>query len=60
MAFQLGTNWSVLSQMSGPIQGPLLPYEAFSESSFIFRNVADRHLHAAVARHRARKFASDD
>jgi hypothetical protein len=24
MAFQFGTNWSVLSKMSGPIQGPLL------------------------------------
>jgi cytochrome bd ubiquinol oxidase subunit I len=30
MAFQLGTNWSVLSNMSGPIQGPLLSYEAFT------------------------------
>src|ERR1700730_4444560 len=28
MAFQFGTNWSVLSKMSGPIQGPLLAYEA--------------------------------
>src|SRR6201999_1549144 len=30
MAFQFGTNWSVLSKMSGPIQGPLLAYEAFT------------------------------
>src|SRR3977135_1516186 len=30
MAFQFGTNWSVLSKMSGPIQGPLLSYETFS------------------------------
>jgi len=30
MAFQFGTNWSVLSRMSGPIQGPLLTYEAFT------------------------------
>jgi cytochrome bd ubiquinol oxidase subunit I len=30
MAFQFGTNWSVLSRMSGPIQGPLLSYEAFT------------------------------
>jgi cytochrome bd ubiquinol oxidase subunit I len=30
MAFQFGTNWSVLSNMSGPIQGPLLSYEAFT------------------------------
>src|SRR5476649_2186018 len=30
MAFQLGTNWSVLSRMSGPIQGPLLMYETFT------------------------------
>jgi cytochrome bd ubiquinol oxidase subunit I len=38
MAFQFGTNWSVLSQMSGPIQGPLLAYETFTafflEASF--------------------------
>jgi cytochrome bd ubiquinol oxidase subunit I len=30
MAFQFGTNWSVLSKMSGPIQGPLLTYETFT------------------------------
>jgi cytochrome bd ubiquinol oxidase subunit I len=30
MAFQFGTNWSGLSRMSGPIQGPLLVYETFS------------------------------
>src|SRR5271167_2579150 len=30
MAFEFGTNWSVLSRMSGPIQGPLLSYEAFT------------------------------
>src|ERR1700686_923524 len=29
MAFEFGTNWSVLSKMSGPIQGPLLSYEHF-------------------------------
>src|SRR4030088_260724 len=29
MAFQFGTNWSELSKMSGPIQGPLLMYETF-------------------------------
>jgi len=38
MAFQFGTNWSVLARMSGPIQGPLLSYEAFTafflEASF--------------------------
>ena len=38
MAFQFGTNWSELSRMSGPIQGPLLSYEAFTafalEASF--------------------------
>src|SRR6201993_5165039 len=38
MAFQFGTNWSALSQMSGPIQGPLLSYETFTafflEASF--------------------------
>jgi len=38
MAFQFGTNWSVLSKVSGPIQGPLLMYETFTafmlEASF--------------------------
>ena len=38
MGFQFGTNWSVLSRMSGPIQGPLLMYETFTafmlEASF--------------------------
>ena len=30
MAFQFGTNWSVLAACTGPIQGPLLGYEAFT------------------------------
>src|SRR6201996_3206733 len=30
MGFQFGTNWSLLSRMSGPIQGPLLSYETFT------------------------------
>jgi len=30
MAFQFGTNWSVLARMTGPIQGPLLSYETFT------------------------------
>ena len=38
MAFEFGTNWSVLSRMSGSIQGPLLSYESFTafalEASF--------------------------
>jgi cytochrome d ubiquinol oxidase subunit I len=38
MAFQFGTNWSELSRMSGPVQGPLLTYETFTafalEASF--------------------------
>src|SRR6201993_5214501 len=38
MSFQFGTNWSVLSKTSGPIQGPLLMYETFTafmlEASF--------------------------
>ena len=38
MGFQFGTNWSELSRMSGPIQGPLLSYESFTafalEASF--------------------------
>src|SRR5580658_5868114 len=38
MAFEFGTNWSELSRMSGPVQGPLLTYETFTafalEASF--------------------------
>ena len=38
MAFELGTNWSEFSRVSGPIQGPLLAYETFTafalEASF--------------------------
>jgi len=38
MGFQFGTNWSALSKVTGPIQGPLLAYETFSafylEASF--------------------------
>jgi cytochrome d ubiquinol oxidase subunit I len=30
MAFQFGTNWSGLSERTGPIQGPLLGYEVFT------------------------------
>ena len=30
MAFQFGTNWSELSRLTGPIQGPLLGYESFT------------------------------
>ena len=30
MAFQFGTNWSVLSERTGSIQGPLLGYETFT------------------------------
>ena len=39
MAFQFGTNWSVLAERAGSIQGPLLGYEAFTafllESTFL-------------------------
>jgi cytochrome bd ubiquinol oxidase subunit I len=38
MAFQFGTNWSVMAEKSGPIQGVLLSYETFTafflEASF--------------------------
>ncbi len=30
MAFQFGTNWGVLAERSGPVQGPLLGYESFT------------------------------
>src|ERR1700740_584544 len=47
MAFQFGTNWSVLARMSGPIQGPLLVYETFTafalEASFFGVLVFGRH-----------------
>jgi cytochrome bd ubiquinol oxidase subunit I len=38
MGFQFGTNWSRLSEATGPVQGPLLSYETFTafalEASF--------------------------
>jgi cytochrome d ubiquinol oxidase subunit I len=38
LAFEFGMNWSELSRLSGPIQGPLLSYETFTafmlEASF--------------------------
>jgi cytochrome bd ubiquinol oxidase subunit I len=38
MGFEFGTNWSRLSEATGPIQGPLLAYESFTafalEASF--------------------------
>ena len=38
MGFEFGTNWSRLSEATGPIQGPLLSYETFTafalEASF--------------------------
>jgi cytochrome d ubiquinol oxidase subunit I len=30
MAFEFGTNWSRLSEATGPVQGPLLSYESFT------------------------------
>jgi cytochrome d ubiquinol oxidase subunit I len=30
MAFEFGTNWSRLSEATGPVQGPLLAYESFT------------------------------
>ena len=36
MAFQFGTNWSVLSRMPGPVQGPLLSYTAFALEAGFF------------------------
>src|ERR1700744_1463676 len=31
LAFQFGSNWSELARLSGPIQGPLLSYEGFTD-----------------------------
>ena len=53
MAFQFGTNWSVLAERSGPIQGPLLGYETFTafllEASFFGVAVAHRPVPCAGA-----------
>jgi cytochrome bd ubiquinol oxidase subunit I len=38
LAFEFGMNWSRLSEVTGPIQGPLLTYESFTfalEASFL-------------------------
>jgi len=47
MAFEFGTNWSELSRVSGPIQGPLLTYETFTafalEASFFGVLLFGRH-----------------
>jgi cytochrome bd ubiquinol oxidase subunit I len=47
MAFQFGTNWSVLAEKTGSIQGPLLGYEAFTafmlESTFFGVMLLGRH-----------------
>ena len=44
MAFQFGTNWGVLAQKTGSIQGPLLGYEAFTafmlEATLLRRDAA--------------------
>ena len=44
MAFQFGTNWSVLAEKTGSIQGPLLGYETFTafllEATFLRRHAA--------------------
>ena len=65
MAFQFGTNWSVLAEKTGSIQGPLLGYETFTafllEATFLGvvlfgrervpRALLLRRLLHAVARH---------
>jgi cytochrome d ubiquinol oxidase subunit I len=47
MAFQFGTNWSVLAEKTGPIQGPLLGYETFTafllEATFLGVMLLGRH-----------------
>ena len=46
LAFEFGTNWSRLSEVTGPIQGPLLTYESFTafalEASFFGVLIAGR------------------
>lgn len=47
MAFQFGTNWSVLSERTGSVQGPLLGYESFTafilEATFLGVVLFGRH-----------------
>lgn len=47
MAFQFGTNWGVLAERTGSIQGPLLGYESFTafmlEASFFGVVLLGRH-----------------
>ena len=52
MAFQFGTNWSVLAERTGSIQGPLLGYEGFTGfhagGDFLRRRAARARPGAAV------------
>jgi len=47
LAFEFGMNWSRLSEVTGPIQGPLLTYESFTafalEASFFGVLIFGRH-----------------
>src|SRR5271163_393265 len=47
LAFEFGMNWSRLSEVTGPIQGPLLTYESFTafalEASFFGVLISGRH-----------------
>ena len=53
MAFQFGTNWSVMAEKTGSIQGPLLGYEAFTafilEATFFGVMMLGRQPGAALA-----------
>ena len=53
LAFEFGMNWSRLSEVTGPIQGPLLTYESFTafalEASFFGVLIFGRHRVSPVA-----------
>jgi cytochrome bd ubiquinol oxidase subunit I len=53
LAFEFGMNWSRLSEVTGPIQGPLLTYESFTafalEASFFGVLIFGRHRVPPVA-----------
>src|ERR1700744_607575 len=53
LAFEFGMNWSRLSEVTGPIQGPLLTYESFTafalEASFFGVLIFGRHRGPPVA-----------
>src|SRR5262249_27536958 len=56
MAFQFGTNWSVLARMSGPIQGPLLSRRLPPSSSRLAMSPFSITIEQAAAPHSSLAF----